>query len=241
MGRKIKAKVNIKEVFFDEELYPRSKYSWQTAYDYAQSMRVGAKFPPIILALLNGKKYLVDGKHRIEACKLLKKDSIPSIVHTGWNKEKIFKEAVRANITHGRLLSPYEKRTIALKLMEFNLKQDEISELIQVPLDKLEKFIGNRLVNSITGEEMNVEKTEEMAKEIGQAILKSGIKHFAGTTLNPEELIELESNQETIYAGSQISLLRNLINMLENNLLDTKNKEVMKLIVKLKKLLIKRG
>ena len=91
MGREIKSEVKLNEVFFDEELYPRSKYSWQTAYDYAQSMRVGAKFPPIILALFNNKKYLVDGKHRIEALKLLKKESVKAIVHTGWSKEKIFK------------------------------------------------------------------------------------------------------------------------------------------------------
>ena len=94
MARAIKGKVKLNEIVFDEELYPRSMYNWQTGYDYSQSMKVGAKFPDIILALYKGKKYLVDGKHRIEATKLLKKDSISAIVHTGWNRERIYKEAV---------------------------------------------------------------------------------------------------------------------------------------------------
>ena len=237
MGREIKSKVLISEIVFDEELYPRSMYNWQTAYDYSQSMKVGAKFPDIVLAFFNGKKYLVDGKHRMEAYKLLKIKKIPAIVYTGWNKEKIFKEAVKFNITHGRGLSPYEKRRIALKLMELNSSQKEISKLIQVPLDKLEKFVGNRLVNSITGEEMTLDKTEAMAREIGKVILKSGIKHFAGTTLTEEELKELESNQKDFYMTSQVSLLKTLINILENNLLDKENKQVTQLIFKLKELL----
>ena len=237
MGRTIKGEVKLSEIEFDEELYPRTSYNWQTGYDYSQSMKVGAKFPDIILALYNGKKYLVDGKHRMEATKLLKKDSIKAIIHTGWNRERIYKEAVKSNITHGKGLSPYEKRMIAVKLMEMNCKDSEVSELIQIPMDKMESFIGQRLVNSITGEPITSEGNEKIAKEIGQAILKSGLKHFAGTNISQEDLQSLRETQRDFYAGSQLSLVRQLVETLENDLLDKENKEVMKLIKKLKELL----
>ena len=108
MGRAIKQKVLIEEIFFDEDLYPRTQCNWQTSYDYSQSMKTGSKFPDIVLAVFNNRKYLVDGKHRIEACKLLKIKSIKAIIYTGWNKKKIFEEAIKYNITHGRDVSHYE-------------------------------------------------------------------------------------------------------------------------------------
>ncbi len=237
MGRTIKGEVKLSEIEFDEELYPRSSYNWQTGYDYSQSMKVGANFPDIILALYKGKKYLVDGKHRIEATKLLKKDSIQAIVHTGWDRKRIYKEAVKSNITHGRSLSPYEKRRIAIRLMEMNCKDSEISELIQIPMDKMESFVKGRLVNSITGEPITSEGSEEIAREIGQAILKSGGKHFDGTTMSEEDFRDLETTQRNFYMSSQTNLLTQLIKILEKDLLDKKNKKVMKLIKKLKGLL----
>ena len=148
MERQIRSKVPIKEIFFDETLYPRASYNWQTAYDYSQSMKIGAKFPPIIIAILNGKKYLVDGKHRTEATKMNKQKEIKAIVYSGWSKKKIFLEAVRTNIAHGKLLGPYDKRRIAVKLREMNVSQDQISEIIQIPQDKLENFVGQRLINT---------------------------------------------------------------------------------------------
>lgn len=237
MGRTIKSKVSLKEIYFDEDLYPRSSWDWKTSYIYSQSMNSGAIFPPIVLALLNHKKYLVDGKHRLEAHKNLKKSDIDAIVHTGWTKKKIFEEAIRLNVTHGRVLSPYEKRRIALKLREMDSSDKEICKLIQVPEDKLENFIGSRLINTLTGEVIDSEENERIAKEIGQAILKSGVKHFAGQTLSEEDYNNLEKNQKSFYGASQVSLLNELIRLIEGNLLDKSDEKVTQLVNKLKKIL----
>lgn len=234
MGRKINSEVNLKEIHFDEDLYPRSKYDWRTAYIYSQAMNSGAKFPPIVLALLNGKKYLVDGKHRTEANILNKKEKIEAIVHTGWNKKKIFLEAVKANISHGKILSPYEKRRIALKLREYDSTNGEISQIIQVPEDKLENFIAQRLVNTMTGEPIDPEEGERLSKEIGHAILKSGIKHFAGETMSEEDFIGLEETQKSFYGSSQFRLFNEVVRIIESDMLDKNNKSVMKLVEKLK-------
>lgn len=217
MARKINKEIDLKEVFFDEDLYPRSSFNWQTAYDYTQSMRTGVKFPPITLALLNKKLYLVDGKHRLEATKSLKKTKIEAEVFTGWTKKDIFQEAVTRNIAHGRILSPYEKRNIALKLRGFGCNEKEVSSLIQVPLDKLEHFIGQRLVNSLTGE----------------TIIKSEIKHIAGGNVD----YSVELIQKSMHHQNQGRLLNDFLNLLEHDLFNREDKKISLLLAKIKSLL----
>ena len=129
MARKIISKVKLAEIYFDEDSYPRTQPSWQTSYIYSQNMLAGSKFPPITLALLNGKKYLVDGKHRYEAHRILKKKSISAEIFTGWNKRKIYEEAVKRNVAHGQSLSPYEKRKIILKLRSMKYSNMDIAVL----------------------------------------------------------------------------------------------------------------
>lgn len=237
MNNPFRQKINVDDIFFDKELYPRSQFSNLVAYDYSQSMRTGAKFPPIVIAIYDEKKYLVDGKHRLEANKILKNKEIEADVFLGWNKEKIYREGVRYNIANGKSLTPYEKRVIALKLMQMNLKNSEISTIIQVPEDKLEKFVGQRLISTLTGEENTSEGFENIAKEIGKSILKSGIKQYAGMELEEGEFNNIQEVQKTFNTGSQRSLFGQVVDILQNNLLDKKDVIVMKLFKKLKKLI----
>lgn len=223
MGRKITKTIPLAQVYFSEDLYPRSQPSWQTAYVYSQNMRNGSKFPPIVLALYKGKKYLVDGKHRYEAHKLLKKNLIKAEIYTGWDKRKIYEEAIIRNMTHGQVLSPYEKRKIALKLRSMRYSNKEISKLVNVPLDKLQRFIGQRLVSSTTGE------------TIVDTIVKSALKHKAGGQYSQEEVAIMESMQGQISAHSQIYLLNQVEELLRNNLIDLDDELVYESLMLIKK------
>ena len=226
-SNKIKGMVALKDVFFDEELYPRTSYNWQTSYDYSQSMKTGATFPPIILAIYKRKKYLVDGKHRLEAHKICKLDKIEAIVYTGWTRKKIFEESIRLNIAHGRVLSPYEKRKIALKLKSWKYGAAQISDLIQVPQGNLQKFIGTRLINAITGD---VEY---------ESIVKSGVKHLAGGTYSENQIKNIEATQKDWYMHNQVDLLDQVIDLFSNKLINIKDKKVKVRVTELKKLLKK--
>ncbi len=221
MARKINCSVPLKEIHLNEEVYPRVGYNWQTGYDYSQSMKTGAKFPPITLAVYNGKKIIVDGKHRYEAHKICKKKVIKAEVYVGWTLKKIFEEAIKRNIAHGRVLSPYEKRSIALKLRAMKFKDNEISQLIQVPGDKLQSFVGQRLINTMNGE----------------VIVKSEIKHLAGRNFNEEDFATISGNQASMYANSQVDLLDEIINLLQGGLLDKEDSEIQSRLKKLKTLL----
>jgi hypothetical protein len=218
--KKLMENVDINTIYFDKNLYPRTDIFWQVIYDYMQSMKTGIEFPPIILAVYNKKKYLVDGKHRVEAHRKLKLKNIKAEVFFGWSKKKIFEEAVKRNIAHGRVLSPYEKRKIALKLRKWKYPNEDISKIVQIPLDKLNNFIAQRLINTITGD----------------TIVKSGISHLAGTKV--KDVPELEYDQQHIKTQSQESLLKQLIFLLENDLIDKNNPKIIKLLEELKNYII---
>ncbi len=192
--------LNLKDIVWDRELYPRINYNWQVAYDYSQSMKAGAKFPPIVVALHRRKYYLIDGKHRIEATKLCKEKHIQAVILKGLNDKRIFIEAVKANINHGYPLAPKEKRDIVLKLRDFNISATEISELIRVPIENMNKFVGDNLVNDLTGE----------------VIVKAPLKNMAGMSFN----INFEEQQKTVTGMSQEVILKSIITIIDGNMID---------------------
>lgn len=139
---------------------------------------------------------------------------------------------------HGKALNPYEKRRIAVKLMEMKVSGTQISKLIQVPQDKMERFVGDRLINTLTGQKNDASGNAEMAREIG-SVLKTGLKHIAGHSIDPNALKDIQMEQEQFFGAPQRSLFLNVVKILENGLLDTEDKKVMVSILKLKKLLKK--
>jgi hypothetical protein len=233
MGRKslsVNKVLEINKKIIDENLYPRDSWNFQTSYGYSQAMLAGAKFPAITVAMLYGKQYLVDGRHRIEALKILKKTKIDAEVIVGWSKQRIFEEAIKRNVSHGRALTVHEKRVAALKLRNWDYPPDKISALIQVPLDKLENFVAQRLVNAITGETI-AEGGRVIESHVVPMIVKSGIKNTVGSSGLSMEM--LEETQHGIYSGTQRSLLIQLISIVKAGLLDTTNKEINKLVKEL--------
>jgi len=233
-GVSINQLIKISKIIVDKSLYPRDDWSFQTAYGYSQAMLAGGKFPPIVVAMSGGKYYLVDGRHRIEASKILKKTEIEAEIVVGWSKQRIFEEAIKRNISHGKALTVHEKRVIALRLRNWNYPPNKISGLIQVPLDKLDNFIAQRLVNAITGETI-AESGRIIRSTNTPMIVKSGIKNAVNWETIDKKTVE--KLQPSVYSGSQLSLLRQLINIIRAGLLDTHNKEVSKLIQELKGLL----
>lgn len=218
----------IGKIQIDEKYYPRMKWGWQTAYQYAMAMKAGAKFPPIEVAkiksgLFKGERtFLVDGRHRIEALKINKEKHVQALVNTEVKTlEQLFLLAVERNISHGRPFSTQEKTSIALKLKKMDFKEEEISKIIQVPIEKFEKFISSRVTNSVSGEEIP---------------LKKAVKHVASSPVEEN----FEEIQDGIHVGtSQIVLLDDFITLLENNLLQTENREVMKRVSKIINLVFK--
>lgn len=221
MERRITTSVPVNEIQIDEEIYPRSGVNWLTVHVYGQSMKTGAVFPPITLAIYRNKKYLIDGRHRLQAVKNLKIENIDCEVFTGWDYKRMFEESIRRNIAHGRVLSPFEKRKIAYKLMQMKYPNQKISELIQVPINSLSTFIEQRLVNTLSG------KTIAGAPISQNVVVKSGIKHLAGQNLN-ESVSEIvtEDRQKAYSMQSQLNLIGQLVALIKDGLIDIDNPKV---------------
>lgn len=217
--------LDIKSIKFDKKLYPRENYAWQSAYSYAQSMRAGAKFPPILVAQMGKEYVLVDGKHRLEALKMNKQKHVQAEVKKNWSPEQIYIEAIKQNIKHGVRFNAYEKAKMIARLQDMHYDMDRISRIVQMPLDNMKKLIADRMTSTITGEEV---------------ILKSSYKHLAGQEIGDRKAGVIDFTQaKQSNTFTQIGLLNELIKNIENNMLDLKNKKIVEKIIKLKKLLRK--
>lgn len=206
--------LKIEEIKIDEKLYPRIKYSWQTAYDYAESMKSGARFPPVTVALCKGNYYLVDGRHRIEAYKTNKKKEVYAEILGNKTEKEIYLEAVKRNIAHGRQFSIQERVGVIKRLKDMHYDLGKIAEIVNIPLDKVKQFLVTKITNNISGEPI---------------ILKAPLEHFAGVTVQDN----FDSIQNKMIGHSQVELLDELISLLENKLIDTTDMQVLKKLEKL--------
>ena len=207
----------IEDIVFDESLYPRHKYWWGTAYAYSEEMKAGARFPNITVGLLNGKHVLVDGKHRLEAYKINKETHVSVDVLSGLNEEELFLQAIKLNIAHGHTLSSYDKMKIIGKLEDMKFDMESISGIVQIPMGKLTNFIAKRITTTTFGKPQ---------------ILKSAFKHLSNAKI-PIENYE----QSTISARSELSLVRQLIQVFSNEAFPKKDHEFVERVEELHMLL----
>ena len=209
--------IPISKVKIEEKTYPRTHVDWITCARYYNALRSGAKFPPIIVAEFEDKYFLIDGAHRLKAFKDNKEIHIQAEVLKGLNKKQIYLEAVKSNITHGKQFSTQEVTNICITLEKWNLSQEQISEIVRIPSDRILPFIAKRMTR-IT------ETQEEIA-------LKSPLKNLS------EFDFQYEPNQNKIIGNSQIQIFDNIIQLLRNKWIDEKNKIVIKKLKEIHKLL----
>jgi len=213
--------LKIEDINIEEEYYPRTKCYWQTSYKYSQIMQAGTEFPPIEVAVIRRRFYLVDGRHRMEAHKLNKEEFIQAVINPNIrNFKQLYIEAVKRNVKHGEPLTVQDRTKIALKLQKMNFKDVEISRLIGVPVQKLEKYIADRVTNTVTGKTIT---------------LKPATSHVK------DELVSenVEYAQENLSGIPQTKLLDDIIDLLDSSLIDLNNEKVVEKLGKIKELLKK--
>lgn len=219
MANEIKT-LKIKDVLIEEELYPRMQPDFVTIARYINALKSGAKFPAITVALLKGKYYLVDGRHRMESSKAVKRDEIEAEILKGLTKKEIFLESVLRNISHGRQFSTQEVVKVIITLQDWDLSTKEISEIIRIPANQIQPFVAKRITR-ITG--------------TGERIpLKASLRHFKDIDVD----LDFMKNQHGLSpARTQEKLVDNLILLLKKGLINRGNKKVAKKLQKLYKLL----
>ncbi len=204
--------VKLSELVFDEELYPRFKTDWLTVYQYTEAMKSGSVFPPIVVGVWRGKKYVIDGWHRCEAVRKLGRDCIKAVIKKYKKYRDMFADAVRYNSTHGRMLSSQEKARIIQKLNQMGFSKVQISEIVKVPVEKIERFEVKVVRNVVTGKPIVLKAPVEEAVQKNPEIL--------------EKIERGEISQESLATRTQKHILRQLLELLKNDLLDVTDREI---------------
>ena len=152
--------LKLTEIKVDNRLYPRMHPDFVTRAKYIHAMNSGAIFPPIVVAKMeDGRNLLIDGLHRMEATEARKETHIQAIVETGLTEEEVFKEAVIANANHGKPFTTQEIVQITVTMQNLDMSLNEISEIIRIPVDKIEAFVAKRITRiNETGQDIAVKK-----------------------------------------------------------------------------------
>ena len=95
---------------------PRAELSDTLAAEYAEAMRDGAKFPPVVLFHNGADYWLADGFHRHKAALDNGLDKIDADVHQGSRRDAIL-YSVGANAAHGQRRTNEDKRQAVLTLL----------------------------------------------------------------------------------------------------------------------------
>ena len=154
-------KVKLSDITVDFSIYPRKlneegEPDWVTTVDYYYKMKMGVKFPPIILTKLRGKLLLVDGLHRLRAkqklCKEASKKGKPiqeeaeAEVIRCKDYDEAYIQALQRNLTHGEILSSYEKTDAIARLQQRGYSLKEISTILTMPVSTLKRWDAERIV-----------------------------------------------------------------------------------------------
>jgi hypothetical protein len=125
--------VEISDIIFKEELYPREKTHQEVIDNYSETLQ---GLPHIII---NKDNILIEGKHRLEAHKKKEFTEIQCKVED-IPEEKIYERAVELNATFGIQLTFSEKRDVARRL--FNGKNgNHLVKILSVSTDCFNKWV----------------------------------------------------------------------------------------------------
>lgn len=111
--------IDISTIELDQSTQCRAEMRQETIDEYAEMMKNGDQFPPIVTFGTKDANWLGDGWHRVLAARAIGKSSISAIVSHGGRLEAI-KHALKANMEHGLRRSNKDKqRSIEIACKEF--------------------------------------------------------------------------------------------------------------------------
>jgi ParB-like chromosome segregation protein Spo0J len=109
--------LSLSRIIAHQEIQARVAMNKEAIEEYAEAMRKGDKFPPVVVFRDDDVFYwLADGFHRFEAAKEAGRTFIQAEIRSGGKREAIL-YAVGANASHGLRRSREDKRNSVLKLL----------------------------------------------------------------------------------------------------------------------------
>lgn len=124
-------------LFEDLDLYPRASVDGIHVQALADAIRSGATLPPVIAC--RATRRLVDGFHRRRAH--LRVNGAYASIDVEWRdyatEADLYADAVALNAAHGRRLTGYDYRRIAIRGHALGLDAERVAALLHVTPDRL--------------------------------------------------------------------------------------------------------
>jgi hypothetical protein len=134
--------MQVSQVIFREDLYPRIEKSPETVQKYATNLSM---LPPVEV---NQKYELIDGWHRWTAHKKADAQTIQATVTETASDAELLELAIERNAKHGLQLSQEDKRDMARKiyvgtpLREQGAKKKRLAEILSVDITTVQKWLA---------------------------------------------------------------------------------------------------
>ncbi|MGR3278320.1 ParB N-terminal domain-containing protein [Acaryochloris marina NIES-2412] len=108
--------LNLSQIELDSDIQPRQQLNQEVITEYADAMKQGATFPPVIVFYDNSKYWLADGFHRVNAKKSIGEHKIFAEIQYGSYRDAVL-YAVGVNATYGLQRNNADKRKVIKKLL----------------------------------------------------------------------------------------------------------------------------
>lgn len=108
--------LNLKDLKIDGGTQPREAICDQTVAEYADAIRAGAAFPPVVVFHDGATYWLVDGFHRFHAHRQCGKKTIDADVNQGTLRDAVL-HSLAANVDHGLRRKNADKRKAVLTML----------------------------------------------------------------------------------------------------------------------------
>lgn len=194
--------MKLSQIKVDSGLQMRAQMSQETIDDYAEALREGAKFPPIVLFHDGTQYHLADGWNRYFAHKKAGFEIIDADVREGTRRDAIY-YALSANAKNGQRRTVADKRKAVMTMlddMEWSEKSDREIALAcavsNVFVSKLRKDAGKQ------PETISVKRGDKEYK------MASTAKEKKNEPEKEDEVLEMATTIEALAADLEAAELR---------------------------------
>lgn len=142
-------KLKVEDIERDSDVQPRAYMDGNVTDDYAQMMKEGVKFPPVVVFYDDKTYWLACGFHRVHAAEIADIEEIEADVRKGTKRDAML-YAVGTNATHGLRRTNADKR----RAVETLLRDGEWSQWSDAIIAKACK-VSRSLVTTIIGQKTN--------------------------------------------------------------------------------------
>lgn len=184
------------DIVIDWDLAVREHDTHQSSR-YAEAMRTGAKFPPMIVD--QDSKRLVSGFHRYHAYRTVFDDpdhDVPVDEIAFTSTLEMLKFALEDNSRNSFPLTTFQIKSAIMKLKDMGEIDEEIARILGMTKERVLRFSGEYV-------QVGSEKKP----------LKGGLKHLEGKKVSPEVYNDIETKASgwscSFHAGQILTHIRN--------------------------------